>query len=68
MKSLKIILVLIFAAALISCGNSKLDEERQKRIEDSLLEIERNNALNNADKLLRESDSIPVHPSDSQQH
>ncbi len=37
---------------LFSCGPSKEEMDRQKRIEDSLMEIERNSALNNANKLL----------------
>jgi hypothetical protein len=47
---------------LFSCGPSKEELARQKRIEDSLLEIERNTALDNANKLLdsTSTDSIEI--------
>jgi hypothetical protein len=37
---------------LFACGPSKEEMDKQKRIEDSLMEIERNSALDNANKLL----------------
>jgi len=40
---------------LFSCGPSKEEVAKQKRIDDSLLEIERNSALDNANKLLDSS-------------
>jgi PBP1b-binding outer membrane lipoprotein LpoB len=50
---MKYFFLLLFGAFfLFSCGPSKEEMQRQKRIEDSLLEIERNNALLNANKLL----------------
>jgi hypothetical protein len=46
-------------------GLSEEEEAAQKRKEDSLMEIERNNALNNADLLLNQSDSIEKVKQDS---
>jgi len=47
---------------LYSCGPSKEELAKQKRIEDSLLEIERNSALDNANKLLdsTNTDSVKI--------
>jgi len=44
--------ILIAYFLLFSCGPSKEEMARQKRIEDSLLEVERNHALEKANKLL----------------
>ncbi|MEI6124378.1 MAG: hypothetical protein WCQ95_12210 [Bacteroidota bacterium] len=52
MKSYKILLALFSLTVLFSCGPNKKEEEKQKRKEDSLMEIERNRALDNANKLL----------------
>jgi len=54
MKPYKILLALFSITVLFACGPNKVQEEKQKRKEDSLMEIERNNALNNADKLLKQ--------------
>jgi hypothetical protein len=58
MKTLKILVAIFSLFALIACRSNLTDEENQKKKEDSLMEIERNNALNNADKLLQAQDSI----------
>lgn len=54
MKPYKILLALFSITVFFACGPNKQQEEKQKRKEDSLMEIERNNALNNADKLLKQ--------------
>lgn len=58
MKTLKILIAILSLATLVACRPNLADEEREKKKEDSLMEIERNNALNNADKLLQAQDSI----------
>jgi len=58
MKKIKIIIAVFSLFSLVSCRPNLADEEREKKKEDSLMEIERNNALNNADKLLQAQDSI----------
>jgi hypothetical protein len=52
----------------MGCGNLKLDDKEdpgKKKIEDSLTEEDRNNALDNADKLLQQADSIEKAKQDS---
>ncbi len=63
MKTIKISLALCSLLSLISCGPNKEAEEKEKRKQDSLMEIQRNAALNNAEQLLNDttttaSDSI----------
>jgi len=55
MKTIKIALALTAFIAIISCGPSKEEEARQKRKEDSLMEIQRNDAINSAEKLLKDT-------------
>jgi hypothetical protein len=55
MKTIKITLVLFSFLSLISCGPNKEAEEKQKRKDDSLLEIQRNSAINNAEQLLKDT-------------
>jgi hypothetical protein len=40
------------------CGNSATEEAAKQKIEDSVNEIDRNNSLDEADKMLREADSL----------
>ena len=42
---------------IFSCGPSATEEARQKKTEDSLAAIERNSAINSAEKLLAGDDS-----------
>ncbi len=49
--------MLFFCLILTSCGPSKEEEEREIRKEDSLADIQSNEALNRANALL-ESDSL----------
>jgi len=58
MKITKISVVAFSLISLISCGPNQKELDKQKQKEDSLMEIERNGALNNADKLLQMQDSI----------
>jgi hypothetical protein len=55
MKIIKTIFVLFSFISLISCGPSKEAEEKEKRKEDSLMEIERNAAINSAEQLLNDT-------------
>jgi hypothetical protein len=64
MKTIKILLAFFSLLTLISCGSNKEAEEKQKRKEDSLMEIQRDAALNNAEQLLNDTtadvkDSLP---------
>jgi hypothetical protein len=59
MQTIKTIFALFSFISLISCGPSKEVEEKEKRKEDSLMEIQRNAAINNAEKLLNDSTAIP---------
>lgn len=65
MKKIKFFLVICAFALLAACGNSKEEEDRQKRIEDSLMEIERNKALENANNLLNQEDTTEIISGDS---
>jgi hypothetical protein len=53
-----LIVTFLFSLLLISCGPSQEERERQKRIDDSLMEIERNTALDNVDAMLQMMDSL----------
>lgn len=53
MKPLKIFFGLFSLFIFIACGPTQEEQEKQKKTEDSLMEIERNKALENADKLLQ---------------
>jgi hypothetical protein len=63
MKTIKISLALFSLASLISCGPNKEAEEKEKRKQDSLMEIQRNAALNNAEQFL--NDTAAVQPDSS---
>ncbi len=54
MKTSKIVFLLCSLLFLVSCGPTQKEIDKQDREKDSLMEIERNNALNNADKLLQQ--------------
>ncbi len=58
MKIIKISLVFLSLAVCCSCGPSQKEIDNQDSKRDSLMEIERNSALDNADKLLQQQDSI----------
>jgi|WetSurMetagenome_2_1015567.scaffolds.fasta_scaffold173369_2 hypothetical protein len=56
---------IVFLSICGCFGPSEKEEAAQKRKEDSLMEIERNNALNDADRLLHQSDSLEKIKQDS---
>ena len=55
MKNIKILLTSLSLISLVACGPGKDAEEKEKRKQDSLMEIQRNAALNNAEQLLNDS-------------
>lgn len=58
MKTVKIFLAVFSFMAFMSCGPKQQEQDLQKQKEDSLMEIERTKALDNADKLLKMQDSM----------
>ncbi|HNZ43641.1 MAG TPA: hypothetical protein PLI16_01755 [Bacteroidales bacterium] len=58
MKTIKVFCAIFSIAALISCHPSQEEIDKQEKEKDSLMEIERDKALNNADKLLEQMDSM----------
>lgn len=61
MKKIASLLTVSLFIILSSCGPSQEELERQQRIDDSLMEIERKNILERANKILEapsEKDSI----------
>lgn len=65
MKTLKLLLSSALLIYLTSCGNNKTEEEKQKRIEDSIMEIERNGAIGNAENFLKNNDPDSISPKDT---
>ena len=64
----KKLLIVSLTSLFIGCGLGSVKEKEdagKKKKEDSLIEIERGNALNNADKLLKQSDSLEQAKTDS---
>jgi hypothetical protein len=53
-------LVFLVSLLAMACGPSQEEVERQKRIDDSLMAIERNSALDNVDAMLQQMDSMLV--------
>jgi hypothetical protein len=45
----------LMLVSLMSCGPSQQEQDKQKRIDDSLFEKDRNTALDNANKLLADT-------------
>lgn len=41
--------------SVMACGPSAEEEKKQKKADDSLAQIDRNNALNNANKILADT-------------
>ena len=48
----------LMLVSLISCGPSQQEQDKQKKIDDSLFEKDRNTALDNANKLLTDSSQV----------
>ena len=57
MKKILYILSALTMVFLMSCGNRAADE-KQKKVEDSLFQPERNKVLDNANKLLSDSPAV----------
>ncbi|MGD0710209.1 MAG: hypothetical protein ABR968_03435 [Bacteroidales bacterium] len=57
MKRLFILMAGLVMISFMACGPSQKDKEKQKKTDDSLFQKERNNALDNANKLLSDTTS-----------
>lgn len=57
MKKIFVVIAGMMMISFMACGPSQQEKEKQKKTDDSLFEKERNNALDNANKLL--SDTTP---------
>ncbi|HOV10139.1 MAG TPA: hypothetical protein PLT47_04475 [Bacteroidales bacterium] len=58
MNILKVFCAVFSLIALISCHPNQEKIDKQEKEKDSLMELERDKALNNADKLLEQMDSM----------
>jgi len=58
MKKLFWLFSVLVVALFMACGPSASEEERQKKIDDSLFEKDRNKALDNADKILSDTTTV----------
>ncbi len=60
MKKFMLIPVIALGLCLSGCGGCGADEEtpEQIKIEDSIAEADRNESVDNADRMLREADSL----------
>lgn len=58
MKKVFILIACFIMFSFIACGPSQQEKEKQKKTEDSLFEKERNNALDNANKLLSDTTTV----------
>jgi hypothetical protein len=52
MRKIFILISGITLVSFMACGHSQKEQEKQKKTDDSLMEPERNAAINNANKLL----------------
>jgi hypothetical protein len=58
MKKIFVLLSVLMLISLVSCGPSQKEQEKQKKIDDSLFEKDRNTALDNANKLLSDTTAV----------
>ena len=68
MKFFKTLIAMFALSSLLGCGLFSVEDKvdpAKKRKEDSLAEIDRTDVLNNADKLLKQADSIEQAKKDS---
>lgn len=68
MKFFKTLIAMFALSSLLGCGLFSVEDKEdpaKKRKEDSLAEIDRTDVLNNADKLLKQADSIEQAKKDS---
>ena len=56
-----ILMSAVVMSCFVACGPSQEEQEKQKKIDDSLMEPERDNALENANKIL--ADTTPANDS-----
>ena len=52
MKKVFIVMASLVMFSFMACGPSQEEQDKQKKVDDSLFEKDRNNALDNANKLL----------------
>ena len=45
----------LIIVSFMSCGHSQKDQEKQKKIDDSVMDSQRNTALDNANKILSDT-------------
>jgi len=55
MKKALVLLSGLTIITFVSCGPSQKEQDRQKKVDDSLFEKDRNTALDNANKLLSDT-------------
>ena len=55
MKKIALFMGVLAMFSFISCGSSREEQEKQKRVDDSLMEKERNAALEKANNLLADT-------------
>jgi uncharacterized protein YpmB len=68
MNKIKTIIALSLISMIIGCGLFSVEEKEdpaKKKREDSIAEIDRSDVLNNADKLLKQADSLDQAKKDS---
>lgn len=68
MKKFKILITIITLSTFWGCGLFSVEDKEdpaKKRKEDSIAEIDRSDVLNNADKLLKQADSLDQAKKDS---
>ena len=57
MKKIFTLMAGLIILSFVSCGNSQKDQEKQKKIDDSIMDSQRNAALDNANKILSDTTS-----------
>lgn len=55
MKKIFLVAIVTTMFAFVACGPSQEEQEKQKRIDDSLMEKERNSAIDNANSILSDT-------------
>jgi len=55
MKKIALFLSIVAMFSFVSCGSSREEQEKQKRIDDSLMEKERDAALEKANSILADT-------------
>lgn len=55
MKKITLFISTLIMFAFVSCGPSQEEQDKQKRTDDSLMEKERNSAIDNANSILSDT-------------